>query len=438
MRCWVPLTALVLLSACASTPGEGCVTRRDCASAEVCINGTCQPAGNDAGHDALSPADAGRDTGSLCGQECETELPCEIGVYDCSTDIPVCVRSGLREEGFVCRESTGSCDLSDTCDGVSAGCRDNKADIGEPCQGGFCDGSGECGQCEDGAACDVSPCQRGAIVCSPSGVPSCEFTENLPDGTSCGDLVIGGFGACEWEDTCAETAEQTREVREPLCAEGACVTQVRMESMACNRDREGVSCGNDIMGDWSECSYLSLCDESAERSRTITTQTCADSVCVGTPSSTETESCSRETDGMTCGDPMNGVWGSCVFRGECSIDGTQTRSVTTPTCGSGSCNPMATNESQPCSRDNTMGDACGTPVYGAWGACTFFDCDPNNGTRYRSLTSACTTAEVCDPNATGLELGTCSGDVVGSFCNPRGGGFGTCTAPNTCTPGSPI
>jgi hypothetical protein len=218
----------------------------------------CQRASRDAAtvlDTGLGDAGETADTGGFCGQECQTELSCEIGVYDCSAGEAVCVRSGLREEGSICREATGSCDVDDTCDGVSAGCADGKAVIGSTCDGGFRDGRGTCGLCEQGAVCNPERCQEGTIACSETGVPSCEFTANLADNTSCGASVIGGFSACEWRDTCVESGEQSREIQDPLCVAGTCTTRSRFETMPCSRDREGVSCGDTRVSDWSACGY---------------------------------------------------------------------------------------------------------------------------------------------------------------------------------------
>ncbi|MFK8001263.1 MAG: hypothetical protein AB8H86_16835 [Polyangiales bacterium] len=435
-RCLTLATAFMVFAGCGSAPADGCVTRTDCESDEVCINGACQSGTPDAatGPDA-GIRDGGGDGGDLCGQECETALPCEIGVYDCSEGQPTCVRSGLREEGFVCREASDACDLADQCDGVSAGCADNKSPIGSACNGGFCDGRGACGLCQEGASCNPTGCQAGAISCSDTGVPSCEFTNNLPDETSCGPIVIGGFSACEWPSTCAESGVQSRELQEPLCVAGVCTTVSRFEEMPCGREREGVSCGDPLAGEWSACSFDSMCDESGERSRTVTSRTCASAMCVEVPSEVS-EACERDTEGDACGDSTT-TFDACVFASECAVGGTQMGTMTTPTCGGGTCDSESVAVSQACSRPDTMGDACGTPTYGEWGTCVFFTCDPAAGTRYRSLTSACTTAQTCDPAGTGFEIGTCTGDVTGSFCNPPGGGIGSCTGPGLCN-GTPI
>ena len=317
--------AVFTLTGCASNPDQSCVTRTDCDEAEICVNGTCQPASVDAsvGEDA-----AAEDTGAtLCGEACETELPCEIGVYDCSEGQPVCIRSGLHEQGFVCREASNSCDLDDTCDGVSAGCANDATAIGTPCDGGFCDGRGECGACQQGVACNPDPCQEGTIACSDAGVPSCEATGNVPDETSCGEVVIGGYSACEWDDdACAETGERSREIQEGLCIDGTCTVRSRMETMPCSRDREGTSCGDTREGAWSACGYSSTCDESAERTRTITARRCQSASCVDVPTN-EQEDCTRDTDGMSCGDPTPGPAGACMFTGECAVGGMRSRQI---------------------------------------------------------------------------------------------------------------
>lgn len=430
-RCLILATALVVLAGCASPPADGCVTRTDCERDELCINGTCQRGSPDDGGQDAGLSDGGGDGGQLCGQECETSLPCEIGIYDCSEGQATCVRSGLREEGYVCRGASDGCDVEDQCDGVSAGCADDKSPIGSACNGGFCDGSGACGLCQEGAPCNLGGCQEGAISCSETGVPSCEFTGNLPDDTSCGPMVIGGFSACEWPGTCAESGVQSREIQEPLCVAGVCTTVSRFEEMPCSREREGVSCGDPVSGDWSACSYESACDESAQRNRTITDRRCQSASCVDV-SSNESEDCTRATDDMSCGDPVLGPPSECVFPSECAVTGTLSREVTTPTCGDGACSSTTSTVMEACSRDNTMGDPCGTPTYGSWSACTSLACDPASGSRFRSVTSACTAAQTCDPSGSGFELDNCT-NIEGSSCSRPGGGFGTCSAPGVCS-----
>jgi hypothetical protein len=75
-------------------------------------------------------------------------------------------------------------------------------------------------------------------------------------------------------------------------------------------------------------------------------------------SSSTTQSCSRSTSGQTCGSPIYGGWSSCGGFGDtCGEWGNQSRTATTYTCSSGACIGSTTTENQSCTR-NTDGVSC--------------------------------------------------------------------------------
>jgi hypothetical protein len=119
---------------------------------------------------------------------------------------------------------------------------------------------------------------------------------------------------------------------------------------------------------------------------------------------------------VSCGTTSYGGWGACGgFSGTCGESGTQSRTVTTYACGSGSCQPSSYTETQACTR-STTGASCGTTSYGAWGACNLTTfCGP--GEQSRSVTSYTCSAGSCAASSSS-EWQSCPG---------RG-----CTWPATC------
>lgn len=181
-----------------------------------------------------------------CGDPCSTGAACEIGIIDCSTGSPVCVRDRLRDIGFVCRPVAGACDVAEECDGVSAACpvdgflsggecraASGACDLAESCTGtsAFCPtdqvrpASFECrasaGMCDiaencDGTnkACPSDVFVSSATVCRGSeGI--CDVIENCPgNGPDCpadgfvssGVVCRPGIGMCDRTESCTGTA----------------------------------------------------------------------------------------------------------------------------------------------------------------------------------------------------------------------------------------
>ena len=358
--------------------------------------------------------------------------PCETA--RCEGDM--CVVEPLCGDGETC--CGGAC--------VAAGCDD-----GDPCTADSCGAQG----CEhtpaSGAACDDGVHCNGADTCmegvcqahagDPCGSPTvCDegagACVGCLDDNDCPAAEDGEWGACGgFADVCDASGVASRTVTAYTCQERVCVSQTTTEDEACDRVTEGATCGAVMSGPWTSCSgFEGTCDESGTRSREVITRACASEVCTAV-SATEEQACGRDTDGVSCDDPVHGAWGACGgFVGECGEAGTRSRAVTTFACADESCAGISESETEACERD-TDGDAWGTGVTcGSWSACGSFSgtCD-ETGTRTRQCTRSECANGGCS-TASFTETGNCSRDTDGNTCSNRScGAWGTCTGfSNTC------
>lgn len=131
------------------------------------------------------------------------------------------------------------------------------------------------------------------------------------------------------------------------------------------RNTNGTICGTVTNGDWSGCSYSNTCDESASQNRTVTTPTCGSGTC-NDVNDTQNRACNRDTEGVMCGATTTGPLGSCRRSGLgfCSQTGTQSQTVTERECVSGTCSDVTSTQSSACSI-NTNGNPCPGPECGA-------------------------------------------------------------------------
>ena len=471
-RLLLPILCLVFtaLGACGDDAATGCLTNAECGADETCVNGECAPRGRrdaasadgrsvdaqnedvEATGDAGPEADAsqGTDAGpAVCGGECDTGNPCEVGAFECASGEPVCVAAGPAAEGTLCREVEGECDMAESCDGVSMECPANArvaadtpcraavdgCDIAELCDGtspacpidafsptgtscaaGFCDGSGACSDsCTPNAACDPGvQCRVGRVDCS-GGVPSCELAGNDVDGTTCRTAENGSWSACSFASTCAQSGTQTRNVTRFACGAGMCDALVTMESRSCTRSTEGAGCGSPSTGPWGACGgFDTPCDLSGTRSRTVSTPTCAGGGC-NIVMTTQTETCTRTTNGNSCGVPSVGAWSSCGYMDACAESATRSRTVTTPTCNAGGCAGVDTTQTEACNRD-TDGVTCGATTTGPYGSCRVSGRDCNQtGTQSRTVTARQCVAGSCSDVMSSESIG-CSVNTNGNPC----------------------
>ncbi len=466
---WFFLGAVLCVGAsgCSAASPEGCRTSDDCPSDSMCVNGFCVTRTSDAsavdgdaedsdvdgsspdgGTSDGGPADAGP---AICGEACNTDNPCERGIYECDGDEIHCVADGPADMGTVCRPADGLCDVEEVCDGATTMCPDDAvvdggetcreatdgcdvaemcdgtakacptnrfADTGTSCPDGFCDGAGAClDTCTPGAPCGLpdDPCHVGTIDCS-GGTPSCTVAGNAPDGTECDAPNTPPFGACNYADTCDESATRSRVRTVHECVSGACEAQSITDTEICNRDRDGLTCEDTVTGGWSACGgFGGMCDTTGTRSRTITTFQCAGGSCASN-AMTDTDPCTRDTDGVMCGSPMTGPWGACTYDNTCTETGSRSRTITTPTCSASMCGSVTTTETEPCTR-STTGNSCGSVSQGPWSTCGGFTgiCG-ESGTRTRTITTPTCQAGAC-ANVTSTESGACTRDTDGTVCD---------------------
>ena len=383
--------------------------------------------GADAGPGDMGPGDMGP---AECGQPCDTGDLCEIGIYDCASGAPICVRDRLVAAGVRCRPAAGACDVEETCDGTRPSCPfDAFQPTGTSCAEGFCDGLGACSDsCTPGASCSTgNPCEVGTVSCD-SGAPVCQRAANAPDGIMCAATQNGSWGSCGgFSGTCDETGTRSRTVTDYRCQSGSCASNPSSQTESCGRSTGGTSCGSVAYGSWGACGgFANTCDQTGTRSRTVNTPTCSGASC-GNVASTQTEACSRSTSGDSCGSVTYGSWSACGgFANTCDQTGTRSRTVNTPTCSGASCGNVASTQTEACSR-STSGDSCGSVTYGSWSACGGFanTCD-ETGTRSRTVNTPTCSGASCG-NVASTQTEACSRSTGGNSCGTvTYGGWGAC------------
>lgn len=135
-------------------------------------------------------------------------------------------------------------------------------------------------ECED----DDNPCTEDE--CNPAtgkcGIPR--------DGASCDDGLF-----CNGEDTCSDGECSVHEGNP--CGKRAC--DEAEDYCECGSDKD---CPSDEPGNWSECMFdaENVCDETGTRTRPVTTYSCDAGKCVSDVEVETDDTCTRDTDGMTC------------------------------------------------------------------------------------------------------------------------------------------
>jgi hypothetical protein len=225
------------------------------------------------------------------------------------------------------------------------------------------------------------------------------------------------------------------------CSAGACQPTVVTQKRACSRNAEGTTCGTATYPEqWGPCGgYSGFCDNTGTRTRKKVQPTCKSGACVNV-NSQEQGTCSRNQNGLTCGanvaDPQ---WSTCSgFTEPCGNTGTQSRSVRPQICSGGSCvkgSPIDTN-TQSCARD-TNGTSCGSTV-GEWSDCGGYSgtCD-ETGTKTQTVTQKVCSGGSCVSGSTSTNTAGCSRSTTGVSCGQQSS-FESCNpgyAAPTCASG---
>jgi hypothetical protein len=371
--------------------------------------------------------------GDACttGETCEANA-CKGGSAVTCDDGNACTDDSCDpKSGCAHANNTAPCDDLDACtdgdtckDGACAPGKAVACDDQDPCTDDVCDATKGCvhapnvAPCEDGDACTVGDvCANGA--CVPGKAAACD------DQNPCTDDACDKKTGCTHAPNAASCDDGVFCNGLDVCSGGSCAVHPGSpcanfcdeNSKACVGCQKDADCGGPTATDWSACGgFADACATQGTQSRTVTTPSCKAGQCVSSQS-TETQACARVTDGSVCGAVVTGAWSACGgFASRCATDGTQTRSVTTPTCAAGVCGNVASTEAQACSR-TTNGVSCGATVYGGWSACGGFAsaCD-TTGTQSRTVTTyACAAGACAATKSTGTQ--SCTRTVAaGTSC----------------------
>ncbi|RDV37219.1 hypothetical protein DV096_14645 [Bradymonadaceae bacterium TMQ3] len=371
---------------------EGTQTRT--ATDRICAGGDCSSV------DRTESQSCTRDT---------TGMSCGAGVthgeWSSCEYATVCSLNGERTRSVVTRSCVGgSCESVTTTETDTTACVRNTA--GTSCGEGVTYGDWSA-SCEYASVCALEGTRTRSVVTRSCAGGSCEAvttseTEVRADcARDTADVECGGTTHSDWSacggfaDECAQEGTQTRTATDRICAGGNCSSVDRTESQSCTRDTTGMSCGAGVThGEWSSCEYATVCSLNGERTRSVVTRSCAGGSCESvTTTEIDTTACVRNTAGTSCGEGVTyGDWSpTCSYATDCSQTGTRTRSVTTQSCADGSCSSVTSSQTatrSDCDRITT-GDSCGAGVtYGDWSStCSYANACSETGTRTRSVTT---------------------------------------------------
>jgi hypothetical protein len=359
------------------------------------------------------------------------------GLLACTdTRTAVCLNGVRCPAGLMCVEPHGYCaspEDVEPCLGKpeNVRCEYRGYDVGI-CRRGVC----ELDDCEDSVDCnDEEPCTRDTCVGE-----RCVY-EKL-DGVSCTD---GEF--CNGADTCV-AGECTGHSGNP-CTNGQ--TYCDAELQACAGCTEHTDCPAGEYGPWSDCTGADgTCSRDGIETRTAITFTCDSQGICQVNESTETQTCMRNTDGVSCSDGslcttndrcVDGVCGGetapCNDGNQCTTDTCSPelgcRHMPLPfgaPCDHGSCDGMGgcvtcANVGQACDTDNPCERG---EIRCQDGVMTCVPVGPAPATKVcRTAAGACDQPETCTGEDT-----VCPGDdfLQGTTCRAAAG---ACDVAETCT-----
>ncbi|MEM9865640.1 MAG: hypothetical protein AAF938_28795, partial [Myxococcota bacterium] len=140
------------------------------------------------------------------------------------------------------------------------------------------------------------------------------------------------------------------------------------------RNTNGTTCGSTTTSDGACGGFTSTCDNTGSFTRTTTTRTCGSGSCQSNDS-TQSIGCSRNTTGTVCGSESCGPYGTCIGGSGCM--GIEQRTCSTPLCAAGSCSDSSDRtENQSCIKPN--GTDCSASCGGrrCGGECSGGTCNP--------------------------------------------------------------
>lgn len=322
-----------------------------------------------------------------------------------------------RDGGTLCTE--GGCDDGSPCTRdrcvPAIGCTHEPID-GVLCDDGvLCNGADRCGDGSCSVHDGIDPCP-GSSRCETES----DRCVGCADDLDCPPRMVGGFGACEpaSDDPCASAGTRSRTITTYACVEGTCEPTTSSESEACVRETDGLACGAPSIGSWGECTYDDPCATAGLRTRSLTSYVCRDGACesvVGTE--TDPSGCVRDTNGAECG-PIERNGGDCAYSSPCAETGSRPVTTIRPLCSAGRCEPVASSDSEPCSR-STEGALCGSEVCEDWSPCTSAAECATTGTQSRTCRAEACSSGTCGAVGSRTETASCTIDSSGMDCSIR-------------------
>ncbi|MEM9071689.1 MAG: hypothetical protein AAGE52_24485 [Myxococcota bacterium] len=394
---------------CTAEPGGMCLPTSGLADLEGCVYEACDTETCEATQTNAELCEVGACDGELCvgvstcaeGESCCGDGTCRAcdDNNPCTTDTcegDECVNTPVV--GLLCNDDD-ACTVGDICgdDGSCVGTTCEEMGDTLRCGPTGCVGCVTDADCADSVT-DWSPCAFGApntaAVCTGTQQRTvttgtcnsdsvCIFTDriedrgcNQPSGSNvrCRTDTVTAFGACDYTGVCDESASRTRTRTIFRCNGATCMPRNgnnASDTQACTRDTDGAECGGDVFGPWSGCSYSGFCDETGSRSRTVTERVCGSGACTNRAAGMQTQvgPCTRSRDGQTCdGGTTCGGFSACNYTDVCDEMATRSRTCMDRTCSADMCQVTSRTDTQNCNRD-TDGDSCGSTMFGGWGSC---------------------------------------------------------------------
>ncbi|HLL05619.1 MAG TPA: choice-of-anchor A family protein [Myxococcaceae bacterium] len=353
------------------TSASCCRADADCAAGSYCESSLCTPQlGNGASCTTSNQCATGQCVDGVC---CDTACDGECDACNLTGNLGTCSPAPSTVQ---CRGAGGECDVAEFCTGSSAQCpADAKKPATTECRGpaGVCDVAERCtgssNDCPaDGYASNTTQCRALGGECDVVEFCTGGGSDCPADGyASNTTLCRASAGECDVEESCTGAGASC-----PVDGFQSAGTQCTGDTNVCTFDvcNGAGSCGHPTMpaetscdtshGAWGSCGGFSdYCDTTGTQSRTVTASTCGTGTCSPSSTSTETQECTRMAPDTTCAAPVYGEWGACSYGDTCAQLGTQTRTVirSAYSCATGLCVESTSTETQDCTR-NTDGVLC--------------------------------------------------------------------------------
>jgi uncharacterized repeat protein (TIGR01451 family) len=477
--CPAPSTVACSPYACGPTAClSGCSSDAQCAAADYCTEGACQPRKADgaqctAGDECTSTHCVdGLCCNSACTGQCQAcNLEAAPGTCSPVAGAPVGARAACADDGSGCG---GACDGTHglACAYPTTACRDASCEGGTATLAASCDGAGACPAAST-AACAPYACGATACLSGCSTDAQCVAADYCAAGGTCQSRKADG-AACSLDDECTN-----RHCADGLCCNTACGGQCEACNLAaspgtCSPVSGAPAAGHAACGsDGSACG--GACDGTHRASCAYPTASCRTASCAdgtatlaascdgaGACPAASTVACAPYVCGPTAclggcatdGDCVSGDYCAGGFCQPRKDDGTACS--TTDECRSGSCvdglccDTACTGQCEACNLEGAPGTcspvsgvpAGGRPLCADDGSGCGGACDGTHGLACAYPTTACRDASCEDGVATLAAscdgAGSCPPELT-EGCAPYVCGAtacnGTCAADQDCVAG---